>query len=170
MYQSGLSFSTIHHFKIFFIRLSLIKCDFFCQLMTMQKDLQKQMSSIVATPVTKEGRRVEASLGRNMEKSVKANVDALWARFLEENAKREKAERDRVQQMTNLITNSFSKELPAIFEKTLKKEITALGPVVARAVTPVVEKTISSVVAESVQVCYSLLLSFWSVSETSFWN
>jgi enhancer of mRNA-decapping protein 4 len=132
--------------------------------MTMQKDLQKQMSSIVTTPVTKEGKRVEASLGRNMEKSIKANVDALWARFLEENAKREKADRDRMQQMTNLIANSFSKELPAIFEKTLKKEITALGPVVARAVTPVVEKTISSVVAESVQVCHS----FGSVFRNEF--
>jgi enhancer of mRNA-decapping protein 4 len=129
----------------------LVMQDMLQQLMTMQKDLQKQMSTMVTAPVAKEGKRVEAALGRNMEKSIKANVDALWARTLEENAKREKAERDRVQQLTNLITNSFSKELPAIFERTLKKEITALGPVVARAVTPVVEKTISSIVAESVQ-------------------
>ncbi|XP_078165596.1 enhancer of mRNA-decapping protein 4-like [Carex rostrata] len=119
--------------------------------MTVQKDLQKQISSIVSAPVVKEGKRVEASLGHNMEKSIKANVDALWARNLEESAKREKAERDRMQQLTHLITNSFSKELPAIFERTLKKEITALGPVVALTVRPVVEKTISSVVAESVQ-------------------
>ncbi|KAJ4816604.1 Enhancer of mRNA-decapping protein 4 [Rhynchospora pubera] len=125
--------------------------DMLQQLMTMHKDLQKQMSSIVSAPVTKEGKRVEASLGRNMEKSIKANVDALWARFLEENAKHEKAERDRMQQLTNLITNSFSKEIPTIFERTLKKEMTALGPIVARAVTPIVEKTISSVVAESIQ-------------------
>ena len=56
-----------------------------------------------------------------------------------------------MQQLKNLITNFVSKELPVIFERTLKKEITALGQVVARAVTPIVEKTISSVIAESVQ-------------------
>ena len=37
-----------------------------------------------------------------MEKAVKASVDALWARFQEENTKHEKAERERIQKQTAL--------------------------------------------------------------------
>nr|CAD1825335.1 unnamed protein product [Ananas comosus var. bracteatus] len=106
------------------------------QLITMQKDMQMKLSDMVAVPVAKEGKRIEAALGRSMEKSVKANFDALWARFQEENAKREKIEKDRLQHIAN---------------RALKKEISALGPIVARALTPVIEKAISSAVADSFQ-------------------
>lgn len=118
----------------------------------MQKEMQKQMSMMVAVPVTKEGRRLETALGRSMEKAVKANNDALWARFLEENAKNEKLYRDRTQQITTLISNFVNKDLPVLLEKTLKKELAAVGPTVVRAITPVIEKTISSAIADSFQV------------------
>ncbi|CBI18779.3 unnamed protein product, partial [Vitis vinifera] len=121
------------------------------QLVNMQKEMQKQMNVMVAVPVTKESRRLEASLGRSMEKVVKANSDALWARFQEENTKHEKLDRDRMQQLTNLITNCINKDLPSMLEKTIKKEIAAVGPAVARAITPVIEKTISSAISESFQ-------------------
>ncbi|KAJ4981311.1 hypothetical protein NE237_032148 [Protea cynaroides] len=121
------------------------------QLMTMQREMQKQLSVMVAVPVTKEGRRLEAALGRSTEKVVKANNDALWVRLLEEKAKHEKLERDHSQQMTNAITNYMNKDLPAMLEKMLKKEMASVGPAVARAITPVVEKTLSSVVAEAFQ-------------------
>ncbi|XP_043699488.1 enhancer of mRNA-decapping protein 4-like isoform X2 [Telopea speciosissima] len=121
------------------------------QLMTMQREMQKQLSVMVAVPVNKEGRRLEAALGRSMEKVVKANNDALWIRLQEENAKHEKLERDRTQQMNSVITNYMNKDLPAMLEKTLKKEMASVGPAVARAITPVVEKTLSSVVAETFQ-------------------
>lgn len=119
----------------------------------MNKEMQKQMSMMVAVPVTKEGRRLEAALGRNMEKTVKANSDALWARIQEENAKNEKLSRDRFQQVTGLNSNFMSKDLPAIFEKTVKKEMASVGQAVARAISPVVEKIISSAITESFQVC-----------------
>ncbi|KAA8523509.1 hypothetical protein F0562_009932 [Nyssa sinensis] len=121
------------------------------QLTTMQKEMQKQMTMLVAVPVTKEGRRLEAALGRSMEKALKANADALWARFQEENAKQEKLVRDRTQQITSLITNSMNKDLPAMLEKTVKKELAAVGPAVARTVTPAVEKTITTAIAEAFQ-------------------
>ncbi|XP_059667172.1 enhancer of mRNA-decapping protein 4-like isoform X2 [Cornus florida] len=121
------------------------------QLMSMQKDMQKQMSVMVSAPISKEGKRLEASLGRSMEKVVKANMDALWARFQEENAKHDKLERDRAQQITNLIANYINKDLPVILEKTLKKEIAAVGSVVARAITPILEKNISLAIVESFQ-------------------
>lgn len=130
------------------------------QVIALQKDLQKQMSVMVVVPVTKEGKRVEAALGRTMEKSIKANVDAMWARFQEENAKFEKAERDRTQQITNLITSCMNKDLPTLFERALKKEISALAPAVARAMTPVVEKTISSAIADAFQVVFKFMLLF----------
>ncbi|KAL1081722.1 hypothetical protein V6Z11_D09G085500 [Gossypium hirsutum] len=121
------------------------------QSLSMQKEMQKQMNTIVSAPVNKEGKRLEASLGRSIEKAVKANTDALWARFQDENAKQEKLERDCMQQITNLITNCLNKDLPAMFEKSLKKEIAAVGPVVARAISPILEKSISSAITESFQ-------------------
>ncbi|KAI4307805.1 hypothetical protein L6164_030948 [Bauhinia variegata] len=121
------------------------------QLMTMQKEMQKQMTMMVTVPVTKEGRRLEAALGRSMEKAVKSNSDALWARIQEENAKSEKLLRDRIQQITSLISNFMNKDLPAILERTVKKEIAAVGPAVVRAITPAIEKTISSAIMESFQ-------------------
>ncbi|KAF2282628.1 hypothetical protein GH714_039523 [Hevea brasiliensis] len=109
------------------------------------------MTTMISVPVSKEGKRLEASLGRSIEKVVKANTDALWARFQEENTKHEKLERDRMQQLTNLITNCVNKDLPGTLEKTLKKEISAVGPAVARAITPILEKSISSAITESFQ-------------------
>ncbi|KAF2323866.1 hypothetical protein GH714_002510 [Hevea brasiliensis] len=93
------------------------------QLVTTQKEMQKQMSNVVAVPVSKECRRLEAAVGRSIEKAVKANTDALWARFQEENAKNEKLLRDRTQQIATI----------------------------ARSMSPVIEKTISSAIAESFQ-------------------
>jgi enhancer of mRNA-decapping protein 4 len=84
------------------------------QLISMYSDLQKQLSTIVSAPIAKEGKRIEASLSRNMEKSIKANVDAMWARFQEENVRHEKTERDRMHQMANLVTTSVNKDIPVM--------------------------------------------------------
>lgn len=118
----------------------------------MQNEMQKQMAMMVAVPVSKEGKRLEVVLGRSMEKAVKANSDALWARFQEENAKQEKAARERMQQLTNTINNCLNKDVPAIIEKTLKRELTTVGQSVARTITPAIEKTISTSITESFQV------------------
>lgn len=118
----------------------------------MQKELQKQMTMMVAVPLSKEGKRLEAALGRSMEKAVKANNDALWARFQEENAKNEKLLRDRTQQITGLVNNFMNKDFPVMLEKMVKKEIAAVGPAVVRAVTPVIEKTIPLAISDSFQV------------------
>ncbi|KAF5950380.1 hypothetical protein HYC85_012373 [Camellia sinensis] len=122
-----------------------------CLLTTMQKEMQKQMSVMVTVLVTKEGKRLETALGRSMEKAVKANTDALWAHFQEENAKQEKLVRERTQQITSLITNCINKDLPAMVEKTVKKELAAVGPAVACAISPAIEKTISTAIAEAFQ-------------------
>ncbi|XP_064982072.1 enhancer of mRNA-decapping protein 4-like isoform X1 [Musa acuminata AAA Group] len=117
------------------------------QIISMQKEMQKQMSLMVSASVAKEGKRVETTLSRSMEKIIKANLEAVWARIQEENAKYEKFEKDRVQQMTNLITNHVNKDLPTILEKATKKELSVIGSTVARAITPI----ISSAIAESFQ-------------------
>lgn len=131
-------------------QLSAMK-DMLDQLIGAQKELQKQMNAIVSGPVTKEGRRLEGSLCRSLERVVKANSEALWARFQEENAKQEKSEQERTQQLTNLITNSINRDLPTMLEKTLKKEIAAIGPNVARSITQITEKTVSASITESFQ-------------------
>lgn len=118
----------------------------------MNKEMQKQMNVMVSVPVTKEGKRLEGSLGRSLEKIVKANTDALWARLQEENAKQEKLEQDRTQQITNLISNYVNKDLPALLEKTIKKEISSIGPTISRSISQIMEKTISATIAESFQV------------------
>ncbi|OEL37990.1 Enhancer of mRNA-decapping protein 4 [Dichanthelium oligosanthes] len=121
------------------------------QLMATYSNLQKQLSTIVSAPIAKEGKRIEASLGRNMEKSIKASIDAMWARFQEENARHEKSERERMQQMATLIATSVNKDIPVILEKSLKKEISSLGPAVARTTAPIIEKSLSSSVSDSLQ-------------------
>lgn len=117
------------------------------QLIATQKELQKQMAGTVAVPIVKEGKRMEAALGQRMEKLLKAQVEALWARIQEENAKREKSER----QLSTILTNTLNKELPATFERLLKKEIGNLGSSVARLVTPSVEKAISNSINDAFQ-------------------
>ena len=114
--------------------------------------MQKQMSNIVNLPVTKEGRRLEAALGRSIEKAIKANTDALWARFQEENAKNEKLLRERTHQITSLISNFINKDLVVMLDKALKKELGGVGPAVIRTITPAIEKTVTSVINESFQV------------------
>ncbi|KAF5472601.1 hypothetical protein F2P56_009306 [Juglans regia] len=121
------------------------------QLMSTQMEMKKQMNVIVSGSFSKEGKRLEGSLGRSMEKVIRANTDALCARFQEENTKQEKLEHDRMQQITNLITNHLNKDLPAVLEKTLKQEIALIGPAVAREITPIVEKTVSSSIMDSFQ-------------------
>ncbi|CAA6670745.1 unnamed protein product [Spirodela intermedia] len=113
--------------------------------------MQNQMNAVISLPVTKEGKRVEVALGRCIEKAIKANNDVLWARFQEEIAKREKLEKDRMQQMTSSISNSLNKDLPAIIEKVVKKENSSVGPNLARSISPALEKAISSAIADSFQ-------------------
>ncbi|KAH9304800.1 hypothetical protein KI387_009204, partial [Taxus chinensis] len=117
------------------------------QLVAMQKELPNKMVIAVSSPVTKEGKRVEAALGLRMEKFLKAQMDALWARIQEENAKRERSER----QLTAMLTNILNKELPATLERLLKKEISSLGTPIARLVTPNVEKAISTSINDAFQ-------------------
>ena len=132
-------------------------CLYVFQLMGMQKDMEKQLSTVVPASIAKEGKRLETSLGRAVEKSIKANIDAFWVRLQEENTKREKADRERMQQLVTLITNSINKDLPSNLEKSLKKEISSLGPIVARTITPIIEKCLTSAVYDSVQVSKFLL-------------
>jgi enhancer of mRNA-decapping protein 4 len=126
--------------------------------MAMQTDMQKQLNTIVSAPIAKEGKRIETSLVRNLEKSIKANVDAMWARLQEENARHEKAEKERTQQIACLISTSLNKDMPAMLEKSLKKEISSLGTTVARTTAPIIEKSLSSAVSDSLQVVAIVLL------------
>ncbi|XP_022886515.1 enhancer of mRNA-decapping protein 4-like isoform X1 [Olea europaea var. sylvestris] len=121
------------------------------QLVATQKEMQKQMTGMVAAPVTKEGRRLESALGRRMEKAVEANADALWAQFQEEIAKQEKASWDSTQQLTNMINNCLNKDLSSVVEKIVKKELTAVGQTVARTIIPSLEKTVSTSITEAFQ-------------------
>ncbi|XP_058114750.1 enhancer of mRNA-decapping protein 4-like isoform X2 [Magnolia sinica] len=120
------------------------------ELMTIQKEMQEQMTALVTVPVNKEGSRVEAALSLSMEKSLKSNCDALWNRIQEEN-KKQKLERDRIKQITGSISGSMNTKWPAMFKKTLKQEIAAIGPAGSRAITPILEKTVSSAIADSFQ-------------------
>lgn len=135
--------------------------------MAMQTDMQKQLNTIVSAPIAKEGKRIEISLGRNIEKSMKANADAMWARFQEENARHEKVERERMQQIATLITTSVNKDIPAILEKSLKKEISSLAPTVARTTGPVIEKSLSSAFSDSLQVVVILVVPYILISPIS---
>ncbi|RRT64118.1 hypothetical protein B296_00042136 [Ensete ventricosum] len=100
------------------------------KLMNMQKEMQKQMGVMLAAPILNEGKRLETALGGCMEKAIKENADVLWAHFQEENGKHERVANDQMQQLTKLITNVMNRDLPAMLERTLKKEMSAVGPTV----------------------------------------
>ncbi|KAK4744078.1 hypothetical protein SAY87_010390 [Trapa incisa] len=121
------------------------------QIMAMQKEMKKHITATVNAPVTKEGRRLEASLARSMEKSVKANNDALWAHFQEECVKNEKLLQDRVQQIINVLGNFMNKELPAALERIVKREIASVQTSVLRSISPAIEKLVVSAITESFQ-------------------
>lgn len=122
------------------------------QLLSMQKELQKQVAIAVALPVAKEGKRIESLLGQRLEKQLKAHGDAMWARIQEDSAKREKADRERAERLTQLLSNLIVKDLPAVLERVLKKEITTTLPTVGKVVTPIIEKAVASALAEGLQV------------------
>ncbi|KZV56333.1 enhancer of mRNA-decapping protein 4-like [Dorcoceras hygrometricum] len=143
--EPGICYSTPVESQIYSMQVILN------QLVALQKDMQKQMTTMIAVPVTKEGKRVEASLGRNMEKAIKASTDALWSRLQEENAKQEKASRERAQQVTNVISSFLNKDLPSLIEKTVKREVSSLGQSVARAIIPTIEKATPTSIMESFQ-------------------
>lgn len=148
-------------FPLFPIGLNYFLLLHFVQLMTMQKDWQNQMSNTVTFAVAREGRRQEVALPYDFEKIVKANSDALWARFQEESAKNEKLARGRSQQLTSLISNLINKELAAVLEKVVKKELTACLPAAVRSVTPNIEKAAYSAVVESFQVRIFITRNFF---------
>ncbi|KAF5773984.1 putative transcription factor WD40-like family [Helianthus annuus] len=120
------------------------------QVLTNQKEIQKQIPGMVAASITKECRRIEAAIGKTMEKTYKTSSDALWARTQEEFTKLEKSNRERSQQLSGLVTNGY-KDLPAAFEKMLKKETSALAPAIVRLLSPVIEKTVSTAITEAFQ-------------------
>ncbi|XP_024966373.1 enhancer of mRNA-decapping protein 4-like isoform X2 [Cynara cardunculus var. scolymus] len=120
------------------------------QVLISQKEIQKQIPVMAASPITKEGKRIEAVVGKSMEKIYKANSDAWWARTQEEFAKQEKTNRDRHQQISTSASNGH-KDLLAASEKSMKKEMAAAVSVIGRSVTPVIEKAVSTAVSESFQ-------------------
>ncbi|KAI7758388.1 hypothetical protein M8C21_001939, partial [Ambrosia artemisiifolia] len=120
------------------------------QVLINQKEIQKQIPVLATAPMTKEGKRIEAAIGKSMEKIHKANSDSYWARFQEEFAKQEKSNKDQHQQISNSASN-FPKEFLASSEKMLKKEMAAVVPVVGRAVIPIIEKAVSTAISEAFQ-------------------
>ncbi|CAM8884644.1 unnamed protein product [Rhodiola kirilowii] len=121
------------------------------QLLRMQKEMQKKSAALVTGPIIKEGKRLETTIGRTMEKALKANSDALWARFQEESVKNENVMKDFFNQITNSINSLVNKDMPTLIEKAVKREVAAAVPNLARAITPAVEKTVSSSLMEAFQ-------------------
>ena len=98
-----------------------------------------------------------------MEKAVKASVDALWARFQEENTKHEKAERERIPRQTALPETVWTRIWNAW-------EGIEEGNLFCRASSsssshPIIEKSISSAIADSLQVLLlaQAFLSTWDL-------
>jgi enhancer of mRNA-decapping protein 4 len=94
-----------------------------------------------------------------MEKVLKAHVDAMWARLVEESAKREKLEHERVQQVTTVLTSFMTKDMSVALERGFKKEFAAIGPAVAQVVLPPLQNVVATTIFKSFQVSFSLGLT-----------
>lgn len=97
---------------------------------------------------------VQGALAQRIEKVLKANVDSVWARLAEENAKREKQDRDRAQQVTNILNTFMTKDVPIVLERGLKKEFLAFGSTFANSIVPPLHKALSSTVTDIFQVAH----------------
>ncbi|XP_031405107.1 enhancer of mRNA-decapping protein 4-like [Punica granatum] len=85
--------------------------------------MQEKLNQIMAMQ-KEEGRRLETSLAQSMEKIVKANSDALWARFQEENVKNEKLLQDHVQQIM-AMQKEEGRRLETSLAQTMEKIVEA---------------------------------------------
>lgn len=128
------------------------------QVLAIQRELQKQMTVLTAASLSKETKRLEGAFGQRMEKIVKANVDAMWARIGDEKGKREKQDRDRAQQFSTFISNFISKDMPAALERVLKKEIASLGPTITQFLLQPLQKSVSTGATETFQSAIEKIL------------
>lgn len=150
-----IGYHLVHKCGLSSVYLFNLECNsFLLQLMTVLKENPKQTASLVSGVILKENKRLEAANGRTTEKSIKANLDAMWARFQEESVKNEKMIKDNFSQMTNLITNHTNKDMPLMIEKVVKKELATL----ARGL----EKSVSSSVTEAFQVCFIFCIFYFA--------
>lgn len=94
----------------------------------------------------------EGILGQRLEKLMKANSDSMWMRLAEENAKREKQERERMLQITSLLNDFSAKDFPAALELGLKKEVAAIGANIAQTLVVPVQNAVSAALTECFQV------------------
>ncbi|KAL5072919.1 hypothetical protein RYX36_011903 [Vicia faba] len=78
-----------------------------------------------------------------MEKVVKENFDALWARIQEENTNQEILERDHVQQITNMISNYINKDMSSLLDKIIKKEIYSIETTITRSLSQNIDKAMN---------------------------
>lgn len=86
---------------------------------------------------------------------MKANVDSIWVRLAEENAKREKQERERMLQLTSILNDYSAKDLPAALELGLKKEVAAIGAAISQTLVVPVQNAVTAALTECFQVAYS---------------
>nr|GEX89864.1 hypothetical protein [Tanacetum cinerariifolium] len=98
------------------------------QVILDQKEIQKQIPVVAAVQITKEGKRIEAAIGKSMEKIHKANFDANWARSQEEFAKQEKSNQERHQQafqrgVGDKAVNQLEKTVNSKLEATVSRQI-----------------------------------------------
>ncbi|GKD69913.1 hypothetical protein Tco_1324003, partial [Tanacetum coccineum] len=108
-----------------------------------QEEIKKQISMVAAVQITKEGKRIEEAIEKNMEKLHKTNFDA---------------------------TSVAHKDTLVAIEKILKKEIAAAVPAVGCAVTPMVEKAISTAFQEALRLSMeaSIVPAFEKSCKTMF--
>lgn len=83
---------------------------------------------------------------------MKIHVDSMWVRLSEENAKREKQERERMFQITALLNDLSAKDLPAALELSLKKEVAAIGATIVQTLVVPVQNAVAAALTECFQV------------------
>ena len=92
--------------------------------MSMQKEMQKQMSSAIAGPVNKEGKRADGE-------SCEGQCWCFVGSFAGGKHKAWEGWKGAHAEANGLTRNCMNNDLPEMLERALKKEISSVGPVLA---------------------------------------
>ena len=140
------------------------------QVLSQQKDFNRQLTS----PIMKEGKRLEASLTKSMDKTAKANADIAIAKLQDEAAKKERSDRDRerterekaqaavvaavVAAVQSEVASGVGASVSSAVQRSVQKDV---GPAVTSKVVPAVEAAVNKAVQVS---------GWWSVKGERDWG
>eukprot|EP01018_Ginkgo_biloba_P017070 Gb_09133 [translate_table: standard] len=134
-------------------------------LVNMQEEFQKHISVAVEISMSEESSRLESSIVESLERYLETYADAVQSGFREETTGS-----GSMQDSIHHLVPPFSKnDLPSALYQTISKEISYLGPAIARSITSSSDRMITAIASNMSQVkLVCVIASFHLCSAPSY--